>query len=273
MRDTGPRAGSYWQKLIARLEPGHRGPPGSASLLARSPGTTIRLFGSLVSSGYRAYFRPANVYVPIPPIVEGLAFLSRSPCDRLNWRPVPAFPSAGPPRVILHGTWGQLEVFNVHFPLREKARNIAADVLIDFSRAVGGTRSIALGDFNARLGEEPMNRLFRGGFADLWPALSPAVFWPENDRIDYVLGCSATTWTGSIRAVWRYRRRTGHPRVRSSRHSSRLGIHLTAKIDGADCQSGPRLWAREPRLAPIAPDCRNRTPTARQSQYSSPRGG
>jgi endonuclease/exonuclease/phosphatase family metal-dependent hydrolase len=151
--------------------------------------------------GYRAYFRPANVYIPIPPIVEGLAFLSRSPCDRLTWRSIPAFPSAGPPRVILHGTWGRLEVFNVHFPLREKARNLAADVLIDFSRTVGSARSIALGDFNARLEEEPMNRLFRGGFADLWPALSPAVSWPEDDRIDYVLGCSATTWTGSIHAV------------------------------------------------------------------------
>ena len=52
------------------------------------------------SLGYRAYFRPANVFVPLPPVVEGLAFLAKAPCDQLTWYPVPAFPGAGPRRVV-----------------------------------------------------------------------------------------------------------------------------------------------------------------------------
>jgi endonuclease/exonuclease/phosphatase family metal-dependent hydrolase len=151
--------------------------------------------------GYRAYFQPANVFVPLPPVVEGLAFLSKAPCDQLTWYPVPAFPGAGPRRVILHATWDGLDLFNVHFPLREKSRNAAAEILIRAAHASARLRTVALGDFNARIGEEPMHRLSQQGFKDLWEILSPDVPWPEDDRIDYALGKSANQWSGSISAV------------------------------------------------------------------------
>jgi endonuclease/exonuclease/phosphatase family metal-dependent hydrolase len=151
--------------------------------------------------GYHAYYRPANIYVPVPPVVEGLAFLSKMPCDRFTWYPVPGFPGAGPPRLILHGAWDDLDVFNLHFPLLEKPRITAAEILIRASNAGDGRRTVALGDFNARVGEEPMNRLFRRGFTDLWETLPPRVPWPQDDRIDYILGRSSTPWTGWISAV------------------------------------------------------------------------
>jgi endonuclease/exonuclease/phosphatase family metal-dependent hydrolase len=151
--------------------------------------------------GYFFYFRPANMYFPVPLVVEGLAFLSKRPCDGLVLHPIPNFPGAGPPRVILHGRWGTRDVFNVHFPLREKARNLAARVLLSACETAGAQHGVAVGDFNTRVSEEPMNKLFADGFVDLWPALSPEVPWPTADRIDYMLGYGNRPWSGSIMAV------------------------------------------------------------------------
>lgn len=48
-----------------------------------------------------------------------------------------------------------------------------------------------------------MKLFWEAGFTDLWtelPGPGPAATWPQDRRIDYILGFGST-WTGTIRTV------------------------------------------------------------------------
>lgn len=149
--------------------------------------------------GYHWYFRPANIFVPFPPVVEGLAFLSRRPLAALDWREVPAL-GRGPRRLVLHARHEGIEILNVHYPLSEPARIQQSRVVLDIVTSFEGRPAVVLGDFNADGDQAPMSILWRGGLTDLWSVLparhGAGKSWPARRRIDYVLsrGVDIDTW-------------------------------------------------------------------------------
>ena len=154
--------------------------------------------------GYHWIFRPASMFWPFPPLAEGLAYLTREPAH-FNFYSVPRVRWAGPARIILHIQVAGFDIYNVHFPLTERARIVEATQLTSLARERGHKPSILVGDFNADEHQAPMQILWEAGFVDLWHALSvkgePPPAWPGDRRIDYVLGFGLEQWSGSMRTV------------------------------------------------------------------------
>jgi len=129
-------------------------------------------------------FQPAGSVSSMPGAVEGLAFLSPKPLDQTWFTRVSRFPGAGPSRVILTTSLAGIDVHNVHFPLREKARLLEARLLVRLVEA-RNQPAIIVGDFNSHCDDEPMLLLFAAGFVDRWGGSEAE--WPHEDRIDYAL--------------------------------------------------------------------------------------
>jgi endonuclease/exonuclease/phosphatase family metal-dependent hydrolase len=154
--------------------------------------------------GYHWVFRPAHMFWHVPPVVEGLAFLSREPLEDFRAYAVPRVRWAGPDRVILTGAFAGLRIFNVHFPLTERARVAEARQLVGLVINLGGGPALAVGDFNADADQAPMRMLDDAGFIDLWDSLEGGATthqWPSERRIDYALACGCKAWKGTIRTV------------------------------------------------------------------------
>lgn len=153
--------------------------------------------------GYHWAFRPAHTFWPAPPSVEGLAFLTRQPLHAIRAYAVPNLQWAGPARIILRARLDGLDLFNVHFPLTERARIVEAHQVVDIAGRQSRAPTLVLGDFNADADQTPMKLFWEAGFTDLWtelPGPGPAATWPQDRRIDYILGFGST-WTGTIRTV------------------------------------------------------------------------
>lgn len=153
--------------------------------------------------GYHCFYRPANIFWPFPPVVEGLALLTPRPAQHAEALRVPHMAMSGPRRVILKATVGGVDVYNVHFPLTERARIMEAAQLSALVTRRGRV-ALAMGDFNADSHQPPMTVLGKAGFVDLWQALAdpgrPAA-WPTNRRIDYVLAFGSSSWQGTIKVL------------------------------------------------------------------------
>lgn len=155
--------------------------------------------------GYVSVYRPANIFWPLPPVSEGLAFLSKKPLSLVQWFPVPRLPWSGPRRIILHGRFEGMDLYNVHFPLTDRGRIVEARQLADIVARTATGPAIALGDFNVDIDRPPMEILLEAGFVDLWTHLpareNQPNLWPDRRRIDYILGYGAGSWSGAISAV------------------------------------------------------------------------
>ncbi len=163
-------------------------------------------------AGYSSVFRPSNYFWLLPPIAEGLAFLAPRASISMSWVDVPSFPGAGPSRIILRTEVRGLLVYNVHFPLREKARAIEARMLANLVRN-NSKPAIVVGDLNTRPQEYPLEILRRAGFMDLWTRgrsrSEEDDHWPDRDRIDYALGLGFDPGRASVTRVGMDRERTG----------------------------------------------------------------
>jgi len=139
-------------------------------------------------TGYVLTYRPAAVLWPVPPVVEGLAFLTRT-AGRVRAYTVPRLPWSGPRRCILETQVQGVRLFNVHFPLTERARIAEARSLAQLI-AVGSGPAVVLGDLNADSDQEPLILLRDSGLQDAWEAASSGASgpaWPCQRRIDYIL--------------------------------------------------------------------------------------
>ena len=154
--------------------------------------------------GYHWVYRPASIFWPVPLVVEGLAFLTKEPIRRFAAFAVPQLRWAGPSRVILHARVGEVDLYNVHFPLTQRARVVEAQQIVRIAEERSCGPALVMGDFNADAEQEPMQIFWLAGFVDLWDQLAPPaqpVVWPSDRRIDYILGGSGRNWEGTIVTV------------------------------------------------------------------------
>lgn len=150
--------------------------------------------------GYHWIFRPAHTFWAFPPIVEGLAFLSKQPLETPHAYRVEPVPWAGPHRVFLAADAGGMSIINVHFPLTNRAREAAAHQLVAVTHCLRDYSVLALGDFNADSDQRPMQILRDAGFIDLWQEGGDQS-WPQRRRIDYALGRRLEASKTIIKAV------------------------------------------------------------------------
>src|SRR5581483_7832710 len=137
---------------------------------------------------YHWVYRRANTFVPFGVVTEGLGFLSRERLEGWDWLRVP-HSGRGPRRIVLRCRYGGYDVYNVHYPLSETARDRESRIIVE---SLSNTRpTLVMGDFNADAEQSPMQILFHAGLEDAWEivgqeARTPPV-WPQTRRIDYVL--------------------------------------------------------------------------------------
>lgn len=157
--------------------------------------------------GYQWLYRPANIFWPLPPVSEGLAALTREAPLHWSAHPAPYVSGSGPRRVVLRLELAGLDVYTVHFPLGERARELAARHLVHVVRQNAGKRALIVGDFNADPWAPPMTYLRAQGFVDLWSHWNgmgndgTQRGWTPGRRIDYTLAFGASDWRGSMRLV------------------------------------------------------------------------
>jgi endonuclease/exonuclease/phosphatase family metal-dependent hydrolase len=143
--------------------------------------------------GMEWWYRPANVFVPFPPVTEGLGFLAAMKPSRLLWHPVP-HTGRGPRRIVLEAELGGLTIYNVHYPLNPRDRIGESEVLLRVLAASENVPALIVGDFNDEEGTAPLSMLAEAGFVDTWLALPAAcrpLVWPQSRRIDFVLARNA----------------------------------------------------------------------------------
>lgn len=135
-------------------------------------------------------YRPANIFLPFPPLVEGLAFLWPSVSLPVQSFPVPKT-GRGPRRIILRAQLSDVDVYNVHFALSNEGRMVESGTLLDIVERRPSRPAILTGDFNADAGDGPMQTLFNAGFHDVWQEVHDrgdnTMEWPDPRRIDYIL--------------------------------------------------------------------------------------
>jgi endonuclease/exonuclease/phosphatase family metal-dependent hydrolase len=157
--------------------------------------------------GYHVIYRPASLFWPLPPIVEGLAILTPEPVQRWAAYPLRHALLSGPRRVILHAEVQGFDIYNVHFALSPKGRLLNAVDLVRIVKTTACGPAIVMGDFNADPSEPPMQYLRNAGFVDLWTLFHPHdeqptdPAWSPRRRLDYALGYGQSHWRGSMQLI------------------------------------------------------------------------
>lgn len=159
-------------------------------------------------TGRQCVSHVAQVYWPAPRVDEGLAILTRRAPDRVMWR---ALTQLGDERmdenhriclgIELETGAGTVRIFNTHFSLSPRAREVNALETARFVRECGDGPALLVGDLNAEPGSPPLAFLTgslslkgeTGDFADCWTQVHGDVAGHTyaSDRplrrIDYVL--------------------------------------------------------------------------------------